>query len=1166
MKNRNWLLAVLMFVLIVGVGIGMFSFPAQTAYAEDNTLYKIKFKCLPSDFENEGFGWIFSDKSIYNEELSLDGHYAKEGEIVTLEVDIEDERFHSLKRLYYVNASNPSVEVDIDLTTKKFAMPAFDIVVYGDFNEPTRYNITTIQGKNGKIYMREWAYAGKRWEVEIVPNAGYRTKSVYYFDSAGDRTDLEFDDGLSYPYMTMPSSDITVYVEFEKIPYSITIPDKVTVKRGEEILTNSDKVYFGDEITIFYDMPDHYEYTCKIKKDWISSGDTYTVKAEDVDIYFLLEQCEWQVSWQESEKYSISMDRYSEVVANNDWIYWDEDLFFTITPDASYRVTKVLMNGTVLSPDSEGIYNFLMPQETAIITVEGEDLFMMDWTDEDSHSFTIKKGDYVAESPDWFAKGETLTITVAPQPGYGVTKILANGVIISTSNEATYVMTEESVDFTAEVEKIVYSVIVYEWYPDYNGGTKEEFKYVDEQTATVGETVSILHRYNEKLYSCGDIFYVFLDDPRNFDTDEFNNAYNAYDNYYSADVWDESGIDFDTMPAGNIAVFFELYERCFRFDVPENVSITILESDGIVWETPDIYTNYKDLWINIFSKIKITIEQTDHFITKLYAYNSYFYSDVDSSLYLGDKAEITGVLYDLIESQFDKFITTGDATKLITTQTQFKWMLDWTDEDTHSFTIKSDEYVAESPDWFAKGETLTITVAPQPGYRVTKIFANGEVISTGASATYIMQEEDVDFTAEVEKIEYSIKKAESNGKFNVNKTSASAGDEIIISNIVPDAGYFMSGAFYIYTNGGTQNDISNNSFIMPNNAVTICVKFEKIAYSISIPDGVTVIRRNVVLTSADNVYIGDELTIEYVEQEHFDTSVEINGTMVGNGEKFIVGVENVVIDCRSVQSEWQILWQNGEDFEVLIKNGENVIENGAWFESGVELVFSVVLKNPETHEVTNVLINGNSDALNNNKFTTTNKNTTIVVVVEKVEIEVKNDSGHAIVVGAREKVKEATLDVDIFEETESAHADILERVETIKENHNVKKLRAYSVRLLKENQPVVLSVGTKLMLLLPEFYVENITILFKQTGENVVEHSYEVETIGDKMYAVLNVSELGIFAFANLEEKKSESKTLQAGEIFAIVFVASVFVGVGTMVSVAIIRKKKKLKKQENLK
>lgn len=353
---------------------------------------------------------------------------------------------------------------------------------------------------------------------------------------------------------------------------------------------------------------------------------------------------------------------------------------------------------------------------------------------------------------------------------------------------------------------------------------------------------------------------------------------------------------------------------------------------------------------------------------------------------------------------------------------------------------------------------------------------------------------------------------------------------------------------------------------MPESAVTICVEFRKIAYSISIPATVVVSHGDTILSNSDKVYIGDELTIYFDEPEHFNTEVKINNNKIESGKKYVVGSENVVIVCSQVQTEWQIYWFSGEEFEVEVRNGENRVKNGDWIANGIELSLSVSLKTPETHEITNIIINGNFYSSNEFKFTTSKEDTNIVVIVEKTEIEVKNDGGHAIVVGDRESVKETTLDVDIIEETEQSHADIVEKVELIKNNHNVKSLKAYSVRLLKENQPVTISNGVKLMLLLPEFYVENVTMLFRQSGENIVEQTYEIQSIGNKMYAVFNVSEFGIFAFANLEKKEQKTSSLNAGEIFAIAFVGCVFVGVGTMVSVAIVRKKKKLRKSESQK
>lgn len=1172
-KRKN-LIASILLAICVCIGLCVFAIPTNNiVYAAGATKYELgetrhevyidwEDSISPSDLIDNGFASV--DLIGVSRDPETDQYLIAAGDEVSVLVNIDDRTGITLSRLYYTSKTDFSTKTDIDLETKKFSMPAYDIMIHAEFNEPTRYTITQKPTTGGKFYVRKWAYEGFPFNIETLPEDGYKLKGLSFVYNSGSNRYTIPTNNESVVEFTMPKGDITMYAEFEKIPYTITIPEQVTVKRGEEILDNTSSVYVGDELTVSFDTPEHFSTYIRVNNDkyfWDSPA-TFTVEAQNVNIEYFSEQDMWQITWAESENYTILFDDEAGEPGSNGGWFWDGDnIVLSITPAQGYKITKVLMTNEEYSVNEElflknGRYSFGMLNCDVVISVELEKVYMMDWTDEDTHSFTIKKGEALAESPDWLEKGTELKITVTPIEGYRVTKILANDEVISTSNEATFIMQENGVDFTAEVEKIVYSVIIYEWFPDYEDTAKEEFVYVGEQTATVGDTVSILHRFNEKFYSCGDIFYVFLDDPRNFDTDEFYNAYGAYDNYYSADVWDESGIDFDTMPAGNIAVFFELYEWNFYVNIPANVTVEVLERFGETLETPIILTNNDD-WLNVYDKIRITANQTtEHFITEVYWHNSTLHGATDGA-YLGK--ECVGVFHELFASVVDKNLESDTSLPITfkTVDTQFEWQVTFANGTGYTIEVKANGTPVETRSWHAENTVFDVSITADTGYAITQAKVNGENLTD----TYTMTKADAVISVAAQKVNYTIAKSELNGTFALSHTSANYNDTITLSNIAPNNGWRLKSVYYVLDGTETHVAIENNQFAMPAGNVTVYAEFEKIPYSITIPNEVTVKREGTILTNSDKVYIDDVLTITYDSFAHFETIVKVNNTPIVSGNTFTVETANVVITYESNQIEWQISWEGSEDYTINVFKGDAIVSNGDWIANGVELTISITPNTPETHEVTKVLINGNPVVLENGKFTTTKQNIAIAAVVEAKEIVIRNDDDHAIVVDERENIKNTTLVVVIIEETAEEHSNILQKIDKIKVEtaEKTKKLKAYNVKLVKDGEVVALTTNAKVLLLLPEFYEENNTKLYRQTESGMIEQIYTIKTVGEKRYAMFNVSELGTFAFASFEEiVNDEAEKLDKETLIGIAVGVVMLAGIAVALTTFKMRKKKK--------
>lgn len=122
----------------------------------------------------------------------------------------------------------------------------------------------------------------------------------------------------------------------------------------------------------------------------------------------------------------------------------------------------------------------------------------------------------------------------------------------------------------------------------------------------------------------------------------------------------------------------------------------------------------------------------------------------------------------------------------------------------------------------APGETVTVTAAPNAGYRLGSIAVNGTAITGN---TFTMPGEDVTVTATFEAIEYTITVAPAqNGTVSVSAETAHVGDTVTITT-VPADGYVVDTVSVIDTNSAAVA-VSGNSFTMPASNVTVTVTFK----------------------------------------------------------------------------------------------------------------------------------------------------------------------------------------------------------------------------------------------------------------------------------------------------------------------------------------------------
>ena len=154
----------------------------------------------------------------------------------------------------------------------------------------------------------------------------------------------------------------------------------------------------------------------------------------------------------------------------------------------------------------------------------------------------------------------------------------------------------------------------------------------------------------------------------------------------------------------------------------------------------------------------------------------------------------------------------------------------------YNITVNSSENgsVTPSKDKATMGETITLTVSPAEGYELESltVMAGNEAV-TVANNQFTMPASDVTITATFKKSTYTITVTEpQNGTVSASAATASMG-EVITLTIAPEAGYEVDQIMVVYGENNTPVEVTDNQFTMPAGNVTVTVTFKAVEYTIT---------------------------------------------------------------------------------------------------------------------------------------------------------------------------------------------------------------------------------------------------------------------------------------------------------------------------------------------
>lgn len=299
---------------------------AKVTVTEDvNITYnsiQVKFQVLFEDTED------YTISVLNGETPVVSGAYLPENTPLTIQVTPTTGR-----NLLNIQINN----VETDLSTP-YSMPLKNITITAK-TEMTNYTISKADTQNGTFEVNATAHYMDEVTVNATANTGYQLARMYYKVADNDAENI-----ITNNKFSMPANNVTVYVEFAKIDYTLTIDSNVKVVRNGVQLTNADMVQIGDALTITFSTQEHFKVEVKANGTPKTSGEAFVVGAENVEITYAKEQIEWQVNFASGENYTTIVKVNNAQIESGTWLGQNEMIEILITPADEYDLTEIKVN------------------------------------------------------------------------------------------------------------------------------------------------------------------------------------------------------------------------------------------------------------------------------------------------------------------------------------------------------------------------------------------------------------------------------------------------------------------------------------------------------------------------------------------------------------------------------------------------------------------------------------------------------------------------------------------------------------------------------------------------------------------------------------------------------------------------------------------------------
>ena len=719
-----------------------------------------------------------------NGRLEVEGDLDKSpaGEQVTINIIPEDRYF-----LNYLILNGERID-GVTGATYTFTMPEKKVTVKGYFSTNQKHNITVASTQNGKIELSSYsALAGDRITLTVTPDLEYELNAIT-FDVEGVV--------LNGSEFIMPDSDLTVSATFKRAERSLTI---APCENGS-VTADKTVAVVGEKVNLTIAPEKGYKLAQILINDVeisLDEDNCFVMINEDAVIKAVFEKQSYTVK--------VFKSQGGMVTTNKTTANYGDIITVTVTPESGYFYNLTTSPEVVIENNT-----FTMPASDVTITVTfSKTLYTIVKSTAVNGTFSVNFESAV--------EGAKIILSCTPDIGYSFLNYTVDGVA-QTSNEFT--MPAHNVTIGVNFVKNVYSVNCQTVEGGKITASVKSAGYGDEITLTVTPNTG----YKLKSLSVN------------------NGAITVTDNKF-------------TMPAGNVTVSAVFEKIPYTITINTATGGTVVASkttatvEEIIKLTPTAETGYK------FKSYSVKCGSTDVTVTDnnfvMPAGNVTISAVFEKIAYTVTVSSVTGGTIKADKSNANY----GDTITLtVTPNTGYKLKSlsvnnGAVEVSNNSFTMPNGNVTVTAV--FEKiaytitiasatggsvtankttanfGDTITLTVTPNIGYRLKLLSVNNGAVES-ANNSFTMPNGNVTVTAVFEKIAYTITIASATGgSVTASKTTANYGDTITLT-VTPNTGYRLKS---ITATGAT---ISSNAFTMPAQNVTVTAVFEKIAYTITI--------------------------------------------------------------------------------------------------------------------------------------------------------------------------------------------------------------------------------------------------------------------------------------------------------------------------------------------
>lgn len=572
-------------------------------------------------------------------------------------------------------------------------------------------------------------------------------------------------------------------------------------------------------------------YTFKIPATY--KDDVHTVQAEDVIVEVTFKKDTFTLTESAASQDNGTVAINGKVTTQTSFTYeYDAAVTITATPAEGYYVKSVSVQGSTFHKEVTGTapagitgdpltLSFNMPAEDLEYTVIYENI-VYDIT-------RVVKTDAMGKvvTKDTAVVGEVIDIAITPEYGYVVKDVYVidstgEHIALSKVSETAYsfVMPADDVTVTVEFIEDVYTVT----YKDWNGNVLkvEEVDYLD--TAKVNEKANELDNVKGGEHFLGWI----SDDVQTPVTTPSNND-----------------ADFVIVKDTTITAVYDLDEIEIRFAATENGKVNDKTEAHTytdkVFGDEVTFTAVPDVGYVIDQVIVSTIDEGGDPLDVAYTVNGTTYTFTVPATYKADASAQAAAPVDVIVT-FKKAAYT--LLRAVTTEVTGTIAVNGkvSTETSFAYDYQDDVVITATP---ADGYYVAAIVAESAGekFEITGTKPANVVAGEALTLTFKMPAEDVTYTVDYEKIDYTITldAIAEQGKIETLPAATTTVGELVNVTVTPEYGYHIANVSVTGKITGKHIALAKDSdgkyhFAMPAEDVVVKATFEKNVYTVKFID------------------------------------------------------------------------------------------------------------------------------------------------------------------------------------------------------------------------------------------------------------------------------------------------------------------------------------------